>query len=153
MLPRVGSRVWTISGLQHHGPMEGPWIDVPPQTGGTIMGEETRFGSTLFRVKWDSGPHGGHYANRLLCIGPFKTLEEFKAAVRTGGHSARAVFGPAGGLRKFGMEIRADPPLRVELTSDQSSFWRDVLEPLLQESGINVEAEHLKLAPRAKRAR
>ena len=64
--------------------MEGPRIDVPSQTGGT--------------------------------------LQELKAAVRTGGHSAKAVFGRPAGLREFGMEIRADPPLRMELASDQSAF-------------------------------
>jgi len=153
MIPRVGSRVWTISGLQHHGTVEGPWIDVPSQTGGTIVGHEIRFGGTLFWVKWDTGPQGGHCANRLLCIGPFRTLEEFKVAVRTAGHSARVVFGPAGGVRKFRMEIRRDPPLRMELTSDQASLWWDVLQPLLQECGIKVETEQVKASPRAKHAR
>ncbi len=153
MIPRVGNRVWTIEGLHQHGPMEGPLVDVPAQTGGAIVGQETRFGSALFRVHWDTGQQSGHYAKGLLCIGPFRTLDDFKAAVRRGGHSARAVFGPYGGLRKFTMDVRGDPAVRVELTSDQASIWRNVLESLLRESGISVEVETIKPAPRRRRAR
>ncbi len=83
MKPRVGSRVWTVPGYQQHGPMEGPRVDVPPNTGGVITSQETRFGSALFHVKWDSGQRTAHYENRLHCIGPFQTLDAFAEAVVT----------------------------------------------------------------------
>lgn len=148
MKPRVGSRVWTVAGYSDHGPMEGPRVDVPPNTGGVITSQEMRFGSALFFVTWDSGQRCAHYENRLHCIGPFRTLSDFASVVRESGRAARAHFGPGGGLRRFSMEIVGDSPLSIDLSSEQSSFWREVLEPILEQAGIEVERTREKMAPR-----
>lgn len=153
MKPRVGSRVWTIVGYQQHGPMEGPLVDVPPNTGGVITSQESRFGSPLFRVQWDSGQRTAHYENGLCCIGTFQTLQEMAAAIRDGGRNARVHLGPGGGLREFTMEVAGDPPVSIGLTSEQSSTWRNVLEPLLQDAGIEVAVTQEEMAPRPKAKR
>lgn len=153
MKPQVGSRVWTILGYLQHGPMEGPRVDVPPNTGGVITSQESRFGSPLFRVQWDSGHKTAHYEKGLYCIGKFPNLQAMAAAIRELGKGAHAHLGPGGGLREFKMEIAGDPAIPISLAAEQSSFWRNVLEPLLQEAGIEVEIMQEKMAPRPKAKR
>jgi hypothetical protein len=146
--PDVGRRVWTTRGLQGHGPAEGPKTDVPPNTGGLIVGTETpypTFDFLLYNVKWDTGQHTKHYFRELLCIGTFQTLADFKQAVCNGGESAKLTLGPQGGFREFFMSLRkGDALLPVRYTTEQKSVYESFLADLLKEIGLEIEVIKLE---------
>jgi hypothetical protein len=140
----VGKRVWTHSGFRDHGPEGGPKIDVPPATGGTVVGvqkPDSTMDVLLYLVKWDTGQQGGHYLKELFCIGSFRTFGEFENALTARGREARLVLGPRGGFRRFTMEIgEGAEALSMTLAgSDQRAAWAEIVEPVLARAGIQVD--------------
>lgn len=75
-LPVKGLRAWTQDGLKKHGYTK---VDVPPETGGTIIFEYDE--GTMYAVKWDTGSVTVHsvyaFAKELICIGSHYTLYEY----------------------------------------------------------------------------
>lgn len=159
--PDVGCRVWTF-GLQQHGPVNGPKTDVLVETGGTIVGFEKPYYTMdiyLYSVQWDTGERTKHYFSELLCIGPFRTLSDFKQAILTDGERAKLTLGPVGGFRGFSMYLRnAGTPLLIQYTKDHKRLYDWLIEPLIKQAGISVEVEQLcaresspRTAPRRRR--
>ncbi len=153
--PEVGYRVLTIHGLHQHGPMEGPKTDVPADTGGQIVGTEKPYYTydfLLYGVRWDSGQHTKHYFQELLCIGPFRTVVDFKQAVLTDGERAELKLGPAGGFREFSMHLRnRGSPLLVRYTQEQKEFYDSLVAPLVQQAGLAVEVKQMERKKRTVR--
>ena len=145
--PGIGKRVWTIHGLHDHGPLEGPKINVPPGTGGTIAATSKPYMTMdrlLFEVQWDTGQRSKHYRGDLLCIGSFQTLAEFEKAVATNGHDAALLLGPQGGFREFSMEIGTGAEkLFLRIDQEQRNLWRDLVEPLVRRLKIEIVERRL----------
>lgn len=156
--PRVGSRVWTIPGLQNHGPKEGPFVNVSPNTGGKIVRIEKPWyaptiGDDLYVVQWDAGLTTKHYFGEfgdVLCIGPFDTLADFELALRTA-TAGEVTIGPKGGFREFRAILHtAYGDLMVHAVREQARIW-SYLEPLVRKAGLKLNETRLKPAIRAKR--
>jgi hypothetical protein len=151
--PDVGRRVWTVHGLQDHGPIDGPKTSVPANTGGVIVdatSADPGMDNLLYTVKWDTGQYTKHYFRELLCIGEFQTLADFKQALRDGGESAKRTLGPQGGFREFSMSIRhGNRLLPVRYISGQKAIYEAFLLPLLNEIGLKVDDIKLEKRSRA----
>ena len=153
--PSVGKRVWTIHALHDHGPSEGPKINVPSNTGGTITATSKPYMTMdmlLFEVRWDTGQRSKHYRGDLICIGAFQTLAEFEKAVAEKGKTANLLLGPQGGFREFSMEIGNDvEKLTVRINQDQRKLWHDLMEPLVRKLKIEVVERRLPSSRRKRK--
>jgi len=129
--------VWAVWGYPQHGPVNGPKIDIPANMGGKIVRTEPAFttgpfsgGQKLYVVKWDNGQESKHYYQNLLSIGPFQTLVEFETAFRMA-EDAELTIGSQGGFRRFRASLQHQGVcVRVELTTEQRSFWQGYLAQL-----------------------
>lgn len=121
--PRLapGRRVWTQSGFTHPGQMEGPWVDIAPNQGGTITETQqpyyTRWDLILYSVRWDNGQVSKHYAKELPCIGRFQNRVEFEAAIRPSG-TVRITVGPGGGFRHVDFDLEYDGRSETAILTD-----------------------------------
>jgi hypothetical protein len=156
--PKAGSRVWTIAGLRQHGPREGPYVDVAPNTGGVITAVEKPWyaptiGEDLYVVRWDAGQTTKHYFSefgRVLCIGQYQTLGDFESALK-GTKAAEVTWGPQGGFRGFRAVLHTPDGERVvEAVQSQRGIWEH-LEPLLSEAGVPISEKRIAPAPRRKK--
>jgi hypothetical protein len=155
--PHVGGRVWTIPGLQNHGPLEGPKVSVPANTGGTITGIEKphyapTIGEDLYVIEWDTEQKTKHYFSGfgdVLCIGPFETLADFELALRTAS-TGELTRGPQGGFREFRATLHAPVgELLVVAVKEQNRIWQ-YLEPLVQKAGIQLTETRIKPAAKTR---
>ncbi len=153
--PAIRSRVWTIRGIQQHGPAEGPLVDVAPNTGGVISGIEKPYYTVdmyLYVVKWDTGQTTKHYFEEFgdpICIGPFNTLTEFESALPHA-EMAEVTWGPQGGFRGFRAILRTPNGNHViEAATSHRRMW-EYLGPLLRTAGVPVAEKRIPPARRSK---
>lgn len=156
--PKAGSRVWTVAGLRQHGPREGPFVDVVPNTGGVITAVEKPWyaptiGQDLYVVQWDTGQRTKHYFSEfghVLCIGRYQTLRDFESALK-GAKAAEVTWGPQGGFRGFRAVLHTpDSECVIEAVESQRGIWK-YLEPLLREAGVPISEKQIAPAARGKK--
>lgn len=146
---RVGSRVWTASGYQDHGPLDGPKVTIPANVGGSVIATEKPYytiDQLLYVVRWDTGQTSKHYFKQLFCIGHFTDLKVFEEAVITASGTAELVLGPQGGFREMGAElVLADgSSVRLGLFEGQGRFWEEILQPMFRKSAIELKVTRLQ---------
>jgi len=146
---RIGSRVWTGSGYQDHGPLEGPKVTIPANVGGSVIATEKPYSTIdqlLYVVRWDTGQTSKHYFKQLFCLGHFADLKVFEEAIKTASGTAELVLGPQGGFREMRAElVLADgSSARLGLFEGQSRFWEGILKPMFRKSAIQVKVTKLQ---------
>ena len=63
-----------LGGYPDHGPMEGPKVSIPADTGGSIVDTEKPYRTMdqlLYVVRWDTGQTSKHYFKQLCGIGQY----------------------------------------------------------------------------------
>jgi len=149
----VGSRVWTGNGYRDHGPLDGPKIDIAPNTGGAIIRTERPYytiDTVLYTVQWDNGQVSKHYSNGLFCIGRYQTRSEFEAAINVTG-PAELTLGPQGGFRHVKIALEYDGhPQDVEIYD--RGLWFGCLEALAKNHGAAINIIGLPAKTRKKRS-
>ena len=145
----VGKRVWTEEGYRRHGPATGPKTDVPSKTGGSITRIDISnsgvvSGQALYTVDWDTGQQTHHYSHELICIGSFRTMDEFRALIRLGS-AAQVTIGAQGGFRSASLVVPTnDGLLSIHVRKEHESIWASIIEPILKEGRIPIRTDHLE---------
>lgn len=143
-----GKRVWCEHGMNCRSP-NGSVIHVPPKTGGIVdhLNSAGSFGtgSTLYNIVWGSGDRTCNYFSELLCIHPFKTLDNFLDAIQSASR-AHINLGPKGGFRQFELAMLTDSGELVVLLFDKGKhfFYRDIIKPRLDIFGIALTESWLE---------
>ncbi|MBI2920101.1 MAG: hypothetical protein HYY18_03330 [Planctomycetes bacterium] len=154
---RVGNRVWSMGGYPDHGPMEGPKVSIPADTGGTVVDTEKPYRTMdqlLYVVRWDTGQTSKHYFKQLFGIGQYATVADFHRAIETASGKAEVVLGPQGGFREARVELMLGngSAARIELYEGQGHFW-DHVKPMLAKSAVAVAETRLKAKMPARRSK
>lgn len=154
---RVGNRVWSMGGYPDHGPMEGPKVSIPADTGGSIVDTERPYPTMdqlLYVVRWDTGQTSKHYFKQLCGIGQYATFADFRRAIETARGKAEVVLGPQGGFRQANADLMlADgSAARLEFYEGQGRIW-DYVKPLLVKSAVAVAETRLKAKKPARRGK
>lgn len=105
---RAGNRVWSMGGYPDQGPMEGPRVSIPADTGGSIVDTEKPYRTMdqlLYVVRWDTGQTSKHYFKQLCGIGQYATFADFRGAPETAMGKAEVVFGLQGGFRQANADL------------------------------------------------
>ncbi len=143
--PKVGSRVWTIRGLNQAGSAKAPATAVPPHTGGVIISSEKPWyaptvGGDLLVLRWDTEQVTEHPATDLgeiICLGPFQNLTDFEEALKNA-ESAEVVLGLHDEFREFKAILRLQgQELLVHLGRGQEQLW-NYIWPVLISGKVNV---------------
>lgn len=147
---RVGSRVWTVSGYQDHGPLEGPKVTIPANVGGLVIATEKPYYTMdqllLYVVHWDTGQTSKHYVKQLFCIGHFADLKGFEEAIETASGTAELLLGPQGGFPEMRAELvfAGGSSARLGLFEGQGRFWEGILQPMFRKSTIQLKVTRLQ---------
>lgn len=147
----IGVRVWTEDGYRDHGPLDGPKVNVPPQTGGIVARAEAVAGTdeSLYSARWDNGLESKHYGSDLFSIGRFETRDEFEAAIRF--EDVQLTLGPQGGFREVQMRIVFDgAAAEGRLDKRGHGLWADFLEPIARRQGVEIRTVRVPRATRRK---
>ena len=149
----VGSRVWITHGYCGHGPIDGPKVDIPPNLGGTIESTSKPYYTVdqlLYAVYWDNRQTSKHYANDLFCIGRFKTLEEFNAAI-VPHEPVQVTLGPQGGFREARLAVTYDGRTQdTQLLQGDRKLWISSVEPIVKGRGMKITEIRLPSARKKK---
>lgn len=145
----VGNRVWSGDGFHDHGHLK---VNIPPDTGGMITDISKPYSSVdqyLYSVRWDDGSTSVHYSKDLVCIGRFKSFQEFQSAIELHGPIHLTV-GPRGGFREAEFSATYDKRRGdVHLAEWDRELWRNCLRPLAMDQKIKIVETRLSAGKRS----
>ncbi len=139
--PDEGKRVWCFKEIRGTSPDTKKRVHVPADTGGTICythaSSPLGIGKALVVVRWDSGQETDTGFANILCIHPFRTLDDLlEAAVTASG--ADYILGSENELEGFRIEVWIGENLEtLFFPKEQHAFFQDFLIPRVKIS-VNI---------------
>ncbi len=139
--PGEGKRVWCLKEIRGTSPDTRKRAHVPANTGGTIHYTHASgplgTGPALVVVQWDNGQETDTGFANILCIHPFRTLDDLLEA-SVGASCADYILGSENELEGFRIEVWMGENLEtLFFPEEQHAFYRDFLIPRVKIS-VNI---------------